>query len=96
VPEEFYLGELRRIRGDLLAVSALVIAALVAGGTLTLTAVRRALSRIVNETARMRRFEFTASPAEAPFRDVREAMESLDLAKTAMRAMGKYVPVRWG
>lgn len=93
VPEEFYLGELRRIRGDLLAVSALVIAALVAGGTLTLTAVRRALSRIVNETARMRRFEFTASPAEAPFRDVREAMESLELAKTAMRAMGKYVPV---
>jgi adenylate cyclase len=93
VPEEFYLGGLLRTRNHLLALSLLVIALIVAGGALTLTAVRRGLARIVNETTRMRRFEFTSSSAEAPFRDVREAMESLELAKTAMRAMGKYVPV---
>ena len=93
VPDEAYLGGLRATRNRLLLGAALVMAAILAGGALTLGAVRRGLERIVRETARMRRFEFTAALPASPFADVREAMESLELAKTAMRAMGKYVPV---
>ena len=32
----------------------------------------------------MRRFEFSAAPVETPFRDVREAMESLELARVIL------------
>jgi adenylate cyclase len=93
VPDEAYLGGLRATRNRLLLGAALLMAAILAGGALSLGAVRRGLERIVRETARMRRFEFTAAAPTSPFADVREAMESLELAKTAMRAMGKYVPV---
>lgn len=93
VPEEAYLGDLLRTRNLLLASAAGVIAVILTGGALTLGAVRRGLARIEGETLRMRRFDFAPSPTDAPFADVREAVESLEQAKTAMRAMGKYVPV---
>jgi hypothetical protein len=38
----------------------------------------------------MRNFDFAASDVRAPFRDVEAVMDSVELAKTAMRAMGKY------
>jgi adenylate cyclase len=41
----------------------------------------------------MRDFDFAPEPVAAPFRDVREVMGGLERAKTAMRALGKYVPV---
>ena len=41
----------------------------------------------------MRNLDFAASQAKAPFRDVQEVLGSLEQAKTAMRALGKYVPV---
>jgi adenylate cyclase len=87
------LAALEGTRNRLLAASVVVIAAILLGGAVTMRAVRRGLGQIVDETARMRRFEFTPSPVATPFRDVGEAMESLERAKTAMRAMGKYVPV---
>ncbi|HET7292922.1 MAG TPA: adenylate/guanylate cyclase domain-containing protein [Vicinamibacteria bacterium] len=70
-----------------------VIAVILAGGALTLRSVRSGLARVVDQTTRMRNFDFAPQPAEAPFRDVVEVMGSVELAKTAMRAMGKYVPV---
>ena len=41
----------------------------------------------------MRHLDFSAAPAEAPFRDVQEVVEGLEQAKTALRALGKYVPI---
>jgi adenylate cyclase len=41
----------------------------------------------------MRQLDFKASPAEAPFRDVQEVVDGLERAKTAVRALGKYVPI---
>ncbi len=77
-----------------LFVSALgVIALILTGGSLTLRSVRAGLKRIGDQTARMRRFDFARSEPRAPFRDVVEVMDSVELAKTAMRAMSKYVPV---
>jgi adenylate cyclase len=93
VPEDAYLGSLREARARLLVIALAVMALILGGGTLTLGAIRRGLSQIESEAGRMRRFEFAPAAAESPFRDVREVRESLELAKTALRAMGRYVPV---
>ncbi|HJS58189.1 MAG TPA: adenylate/guanylate cyclase domain-containing protein [Vicinamibacteria bacterium] len=77
-----------------LFISALgVIVLILLGGALTLRSVRAGLKRIVDQTARMRRFDFARNEPAAPFRDVAEVMDSVEQAKTAMRAMSKYVPV---
>lgn len=93
VPEDYYLGDLLRARDTLLWCAAAVMGLILAGGALTLRAVRRGLSEIVQATARMRRFDFAPAPAAAPFREVADVMDGLERAKTAMRAMGKYVPI---
>jgi len=93
VPEEAYLAGLVRTRNLLLGGAGAVMGLILAGGTLAVRAVRRGLARIVGETARLRRFEFSPAAPLSPFADVRETMEALEQAKTAMRAMGKYVPV---
>ena len=41
----------------------------------------------------MNAFEFSPAPTASSFRDVSDVLESLEKAKTAMRAMSKYVPV---
>jgi adenylate cyclase len=93
VPEDHYLGDLERIRRVLIGVSvvALAISLALFGGTLR--SVQRSLGRMVSSAARMRDFDFAPSPAVSPFGDVREVMEDLEQAKTALRAMGKYVPI---
>ncbi len=93
VPEDHYLGDLARARDRSIFVSAAVMVLILVGGVATLRAVRRGLRQVVDETGRMGRFEFDARPVESPFRDVEDALGSLELAKTALRAMGKYVPV---
>jgi adenylate cyclase len=55
--------------------------------------VQRGLDRIVESTARMRNFDFAPAEHRSAFRDVQAVMERVELAKTAMRAMGKYVPI---
>ncbi|HYR59093.1 MAG TPA: adenylate/guanylate cyclase domain-containing protein, partial [Chthoniobacteraceae bacterium] len=66
---------------------------LVAGGSFILRGVKRAQSQIVTESLKMNAFEFSPAPTAAAFRDVSEVLESLEKAKTAMRAMGKYAPI---
>ena len=93
VPESAYTGALNALRIRFL-VGALAVAALIAaGGAATLLALRRSLGKIGASTARMRHLDFSAAPAEAPFRDVQEVVEGLEQAKTALRALGKYVPI---
>jgi adenylate cyclase len=87
------MAELVRRRNRLLGWSLLVMLSILAGGVLTLRAVRRGLGQIVDTTARMRDFDFRAAQFRSPFADVQAVMERLELAKTAMRALGKYVPI---
>lgn len=93
VPENYYLGKLNRIRDHLIEASLALIAAILVGGTVILRTIRRGLKQIERETALMRCFEFSASGVESPFHDVSAVLESLEHAKTAVRAMGKYVPI---
>jgi adenylate cyclase len=94
VPEELYLGGLAAARDRWLLAAAAVIALILTGGSVALRTVRRALGAVVAETARMSRFEFAATAhPRTPFVDVADALASLEQAKTALRAMGKYVPV---
>jgi adenylate cyclase len=91
--EDDYLGNLIQTRHQLLAAALLVMGTILLCGALTLRSVQRGLSRVIGATGRMRQFDFAPTPTDAPFRDVRVVMESLEQAKTAMRAMGKYVPM---
>ena len=94
VPESHYLGPLEASRRRGLAVAALVIALAAGGAALALRALRRDLGRLIGETTHLRTFDFAPSAGAAgTFRDVDAAAESLEQAKTALRALGKYVPL---
>jgi adenylate cyclase len=92
-PEDFYLRDLARMRRGLLGVSLAVMAAILGAGVLTLRAVRRALGQVGETTARIQNFDFAPTEARSPFADLQAVLLRLELAKTAMRAMSRYVPV---
>lgn len=93
VPRDYYLGALLQIRQQvLLGILALISGIIVIGG-LIVHGIGRAHAMIVRETTRMMAFEFSASNTGASLRDVEEVLIGLEKAKTAMRAMGKYVPI---
>jgi len=92
-PESAYLGTLDRQRMDLLLASLGIMAVILLLGGATLRAVRRGLAVVVDSTARMRDFDFSPSDVRLPIRDLQDVGDRLELAKTAMRAMGRYVPV---
>jgi len=93
VPEDHYTGGLRRTRRSLLLASAVILAGFALAGFAALRSVRRGLDGVVASAARMRDFDFAPAPVRSRFRDVTEVLEDLEQAKTALRAMGKYVPV---
>jgi adenylate cyclase len=93
VPRAFYLGKLVAMRYQLLAVSLGVMLLLVAAGIAILRSVKRAQAQITRESLKMNAFEFSPARTESAFRDVSQVLESLEKAKTAMRAMSKYAPV---
>jgi adenylate cyclase len=70
-----------------------VISFAVAVTALTVRALRRGLRQITAQTARLQAFDFAAAQPRASFRDVADVLDSVEQAKTAMRAMRKYVPV---
>jgi adenylate cyclase len=92
-PEDFYLRDLARMRVRLLAASLVVIVFILAAGVVTLRTVRRGLGQVVETTARIQNFDFAPAEARSPFADLQSVLERLELAKTAMRAMSRYVPV---
>jgi adenylate cyclase len=87
------VSEQSRLRGRLLTFAVILSTAILAGGVLTFRTVRRGLDRIASSSARMRDFDFAPETPRALFRDLEELMQGLELAKTAMRAMSRYVPV---
>ena len=93
VPESYYLRELLAQRRRLVIWSALALAAIAIGGAFAVRALRRGLGHVTSQADHIRRFEFAPAPANSAFRDVTTTVESLERAKTALRAMGKYVPV---
>jgi adenylate cyclase len=92
-PEDLYLKDFVPARDRLLVGSMIVIGLILLGGVLTLRAMQRGLSRVVSVTTRIRDFDFRATKPAAQFRDLRAVLESIEQTKTAIRAMGKYVPV---
>jgi adenylate cyclase len=95
VPERAYVGPLVAARDRLLLLLGAVVAAIAVVGFLGARTVGRGVGALVRSTEAMRRFEFAPAPpaARSPFAEVRAAQESVERAKTALRAMVKYVPV---
>jgi adenylate cyclase len=94
VPEAHYLGALAASRRRGLVIAALLGLGAAIGAALMLRAMRRDLARLIGETTHLRTFDFSPSPnGAATFRDVQAASQSLEQAKTALRALGKYVPL---
>ena len=93
VPREFYLGKLVGIRNQMLAALSVVMVLLALGAFAVLRSVKHAQEQITRESLKMNAFDFSPTKTTSAFRDVSEVLESLEKAKTAMRAMGKYAPV---
>ena len=93
VPREFYLGKLVTIRNHMLAALSVVMLLLSAGAIAILRSIKHAQEQITRESLKMNAFDFSPTQTTSAFRDVSEVLESLEKAKTAMRAMGKYAPV---
>jgi adenylate cyclase len=92
-PEDYYLKDLRRARRALIAGGTLMVVLFLLAGAWALRAIRGGLARIESETRRMRDFQFSPSRSRAGFRDVTNVLDSLEHAKTALRALGRYVPI---
>jgi adenylate cyclase len=94
VPESYFLADLQASMRRVLLLALLLVVACLACGALILRATRRDLGGLIRETTRLRQFDFAPAPtARVAFDDVREAADSLEQAKTALRALGKYVPL---
>ena len=93
VPRQAYLGDLLRIR-DRVLLGAILLGALIAVfGSIVLHSVSGAHSIILRESARMNDFVLNPSDNTCRFQDINRVLSSLERAKTAMRSMGKYVPL---
>ncbi len=93
VPRAFYLGKLTAMRNRLLWISSAIMLLLIIGGMVILRGAKKAQSRITRESVKMNALDFSPASTIAPFRDVSEVLENLEKAKTALRAMSKYVPI---
>jgi adenylate cyclase len=94
VPERVYVGPLARARDRLIVLLVIVVLAIAAVGLAGARTVGHGMRALVRSTEAMQQFSFApASEAASPFAEVRAAQESVEQAKTALRAMVKYVPV---
>ena len=92
VPEQHYLGELSAIRRGLVAVVGVVGLVILLANLGMLRLLRGNLARIDACSGELERFDFEPrSPRGFALAEVRRVIERLELAKTAMRAMGRYV-----
>ena len=93
VPEDYYLADLHKTRRMILAGSVGAFAAFALVGALLTGSARRSMDAMRRATARMSAFDFSAQPISSRFRDVDAVLKDLEQAKTALRALGKYVPI---
>jgi adenylate cyclase len=92
-PEAAYTRDLRMLRERFLAALGLVIAIVLAGGWALLHRVHVSVGRVLDVTARMRRFDFAPSPVASPLRELASVLGGVERAKTSVRALGKYVSI---
>jgi adenylate cyclase len=93
VPESAYTHDLEDLRRRLLAGFLVVIAFIAASGAFVLRGLRRSLGALVDTTSRMQEFDFSPSRKRLSFRDVHDVMDGIERAKTALRALERYVPI---
>jgi adenylate cyclase len=93
VPEAHYTTDLVRFEHLFVLIFGGTLAAVLLIGILTLRIVQRGLGRVVKTTAAMRGFDFAADPSRSKLIEIDELMIGLERAKTAVRAMGKYIPL---
>ncbi len=95
VPESTYVGTLATARDRLLGLVALVVVAIAIMGFVGARTIGRGVATLVRSTEAMRGFSFEPArePLASPFSEIQGALESVERAKTALRAMVKYVPV---
>lgn len=93
-PEAYFLADLHASMRTWLVFALALALACLAGGAIILRATRRDLGRLIGEATRLSAFDFApATLARSAFEDVGAAADSLEQAKTALRALGKYVPL---
>jgi adenylate cyclase len=93
VPQSYYVGPLEAIRNRLLMITGIIICCLCIGGFFVQRSLKREQKKIIDETLKLHNFDFRPSSPHSIFHDVYAILSSLELAKTAMRAMSKYVPI---
>jgi adenylate cyclase len=93
VPQDFYLAPLLATQRRVMWASVALMLAILITGIFMLRGAGRAHALIVRETGRMKAFKFAPSSNSSHLRDVKDVLDGLEKAKTAMRAMSKYVPV---
>jgi adenylate cyclase len=93
VPRRAYLEVLLKTRGQVVWGSLALAAAIAFFGGIVLRSVSIAHSVIVREAALMNDFVLDPSSNSCNFQDINRVLASLERAKTAMRSMGKYVPM---
>lgn len=93
VPEGYYLGSLESIRKETAWAAVIVMSLILIGGVFLLRGVLSAQSQVLRETTKMNGFDFTPAGVSSPFSDINDSLESLEKAKSAMRALGKYAPI---
>lgn len=94
VPRDTYLGPLLHIRMQVIWATLALMFVIILAGSLIIQAVVKSHALISRETARMNDFEFSRSQSSSFLRDTQDVLTGLEKAKTAMRAMSKYVPVK--
>jgi len=93
VPRDFYLGPIIQTRQQVVFFSLVLILALVLAGVLISRGLVRAQSQVLLETIKMNQFDFSPATNTSFLSDINEILHALEKAKTAMRAMSKYVPL---
>jgi adenylate cyclase len=93
VPRRAYLDALWNISTKVIAGSLAMAVIIALFGAAVLRGVSTAHSTIVREAARMNDFVLAPSKNSSRLRDIDRVLASLERAKTAMRSMGKYVPL---
>jgi adenylate cyclase len=93
VPREVYLEPLMKTRREVVWGSFVLAAFIALLGGIVVHAVSVAHSVILREAALMNDFILDPSKNSCRFDDINRVLSSLERAKTAMRSMGKYVPM---
>lgn len=93
VPEDYYVHDIVVLRSRFMTAYGGVTLLVVLLGLWSLRALLRGLGHLNASTSRMRKFDFSPSDSNTVFDDVQQTIDSLERAKTVVRAMEKYVPV---